>query len=61
MPSAYPIGIVAVTVFLLALKVLSERDGREQDTLDIKALLQESSDIDVAKAKELYRKAAAQG
>ena len=43
---------VAQIGHLLALKVLSECDGREQDTLDIKALLQESSDIDLAKAKE---------
>lgn len=43
---------VAQIGHLLALKILSERDRREQDTLDIKSLLQESSDIDVAKAKE---------
>ena len=43
---------VAQIGHLLALKILSEAPGREQDTLDIRALLQEANDIDIKKAKE---------
>lgn len=37
---------------LLALKILSEAKGREQDTIDIRNLLQEATSQDIEKAKE---------
>ena len=43
---------VAQIGHLLALKVLSEGPGREQDTLDIRALLKEAEPSDIEKAKE---------
>lgn len=43
---------VAQIGHLLALKVLSEEEGREQDTLDIRALLAEATSEDIQLAKD---------
>jgi len=43
---------VAQLGHLLALKVLSEQEGREQDTLDIRALLREANVEDLQKARD---------
>lgn len=42
---------VATRAHLIALKVLSERGGREQDLMDLRGLLREASDLDLEVAR----------